>query len=239
VFCKLLVVSCVPLSAAAQSDELLDATSPAITDEILPTSTGKPFIDMTFDSFTPRGPSTGPFASQPAAGFNVGLQPLKYLQIDGFGLSVIPSGLASNGRQVYVSFSDGPRLARWIDDSSILITTGARMVLPLWQRRILLSAGGGWAGLFVTEQIEAPYNPYVYDDTLTKCYSCQSRHGWGPTAVAEAMVFPGVAHGVGFGFHVRTVQIHSDGISFRKPASLGSNDRFLMIGGTVSIRFGH
>jgi hypothetical protein len=207
-------------------------------EEGIPTLPGKPFIDVSFDSFAPKGASLGPLAVTQTVGVAIGFRPLKYFQVDAFRLNVILSGMASDGRQTYVQFSDGSRLTRQIEDSSLLITTGARVVLPVWRDRLLFSAGGGWAGLFVSEQINSP-GSYSYDEPLPQCYSCRSRHGWGPTTVAEVVVFPNPARGLGFGFHVRTVQIYSDGISLRKPPSPGANDRFLMIGGTVSIRFGH
>jgi hypothetical protein len=213
-------------------DSLVDGEEASV-----PKLPGKPFFDVSFDSFAPKGASLGPLAVTEAVGVALGFRPLKYIQVDAVGFNVIPPGMASDGRQTYVQFSDGPRLTRQIEDSSFLITTGVRFALPVWRERLLFSAGGGWAGLFTSEQITSP-DSYSYDEPLPQCYSCRSRHGWGPTTVAEIMVFPSSTRRLGFGFHVRTAQIHSDGISFRKPTSQGANDRFMMIGGAVSIRFG-
>ena len=225
--------------AAAQPPDLPEAGNSLVAceEESFPTLPGKPFFDVSSDSFAPKGSSLGPLTVTEAVGVAIGFRPLKYIQVDAFGFDIIPPGKASDGRQTHVQFSDGPRLTRQIEDSSFLITTGVRFLLPVWRERLLFSAGGGWAGLFTSEQINSP-DSYGYDEPSPPCYSCRSRHGWGPTTVAEIMVFPSSTRRLGFGFHARTVQIHSDGISFRKPTSHGANDRFMIIGGTVSIHFG-
>ena len=137
------------------------------------------------------------------------------------------SRIASNPRQRLVQVSDGPAFAQQIDENAYLVSTGARLVLPIWRQRILLSAGGGWAGLFIEETIDSGSNGSYYGaNPLDECRSCESRHWWGPTTVAEVMVFPRRDSPVGFGFHVRTIQIYSDGVSLRTPGTAGRNDRF-------------
>jgi hypothetical protein len=113
-----------------------------------------------------------------------------------------------------------------------MLNIGARFVLPLAHDRVLLSAGPALTGLMVNEAIVA--QPNVVDT----CSSCQSRRGWGPSGIAEILFFPEESRTIGFGFHVRYVQINSN-VSLRTGLTGPSpgNDRFLLIGGTVSFRF--
>jgi hypothetical protein len=109
----------------------------------------------------------------------------------------------------------------------LLFTSDVRFVVPLFRDRLLASAGGGIAWLQVSEAPQA-----VGNEQLQWCYSCQGQRGHGPTEIVELLYLPN--EHVGFGFHVRNVQTSSGAFS------PGANGRpsFLLIGGSVSLRFG-
>ena len=224
----------IPIAALLLLPGVLLAGDGEDSDEEVPKFLRAGFVEVSVDSISPMGASRGPLLPVETGGVAAGFRPLRFIQVDAFGLSVLGTGMASNGRSVSVTYSDGPTLRRQIDDNSVLFTTGARLVLPVWRERLLFSAGGGWAGLFVNEYLDSGG---AGSGSYNECYSCRSRRGWGPTAIAEVLVFPHADRQVGIGFHVRTVQIYSNGLSFRKAPSPGVNDRFVVIGGTMSFRF--
>jgi hypothetical protein len=75
----------------------------------------------------------------------------------------------------------------------------------------------------------------------TVCTSCRSVTANGPTEVAEIM-YMATSH-IGIGAHFRSLQLSSSGLT---PDAASSNaishatfhDRFFLIGGAISIRFG-
>lgn len=95
-----------------------------------------------------------------------------------------------------------------------------------------------WTGIAWLQVSQSPQA--AGNEQLEGCDSCQGRRGHGPTEVAEVLFLP-FEH-FGFGFHVRNVQISSNGLTPDSgPVSGGSityKDRFLSIGGEISIRLG-
>jgi hypothetical protein len=135
-----------PVNMEPQTEDSLVAGE----EESVPTLPGKPFFDVSFDSFAPKGASLGPLAVTQAVGVAIGFRPLKYIQVDAFGFDIIPPGMASDGRQSFdgdgAGPSDqgmdgagicrrraadhGPRLTRQIEDSSFLPRTKVSPAKP-------------------------------------------------------------------------------------------------------------
>jgi hypothetical protein len=122
-----------------------------------------------------------------------------------------------------------------IGSSAGVVSTGARLVLPLFRERLLLSAGDGYSWLRSSEHVVTGSS-----NVKSECTSCRSIGGSGPTEIVEIMWM--LERRAGIGFHVRNVQIKSSGLapaaSVYYPSGMKFKDRFFLIGGEVSIRFG-
>jgi hypothetical protein len=184
-------------------------------------------IEFGGDYFRPSGSSSGLFSAAGAGYVAINFRPLRNLQIDAVQADFIA---AHTDRQTQIVFDDGTVATRAIEGHPSLIAFGGRFVLPLFREKVLLSAGGGWSGVQVSEAIQT--NP----NEQGTCISCEFHRGWGPTEIAEVMFFPGDQRNVGFGFHVRGVQAITNGLSV-SGSTVSGKDHFLLIGGSVSIRF--
>jgi hypothetical protein len=118
-----------------------------------------------------------------------------------------------------------------------LIRTGARAVLPLWQDRLLISAGAGWGWLRTLERAQ----PSSSNQQLIGCSggpaSCLSASGSGPTEIVEVMYLPNAHLGIGLQF--RNVQVSSSGLDANGLYShvdfdTTYKDRFFLIGGDLA-----
>jgi hypothetical protein len=175
------------------------------------------------------------FSNTKSGGFAMGIRPIRYLQIDVVNLNILGgfNGLGNRTSTFQCTSGCTGTTALSIGTTNVLVTTGGRLVLPLFKERLLLSAGGGFADLTSFE------HPNTTGNTQATCISCQSVKGHGPTEIAEIMYFPGKHMGIGF--HVRNVQISSSGLT---PDGIFSNsffgthytDRFWLIGGVISFR---
>jgi len=214
------------------------------------------YFDFGGDAFSPRG-SAASAPTQPCpnglqtnfskgcaenlstvggGGFGFGVRPIRYLAAD-YGIQFLGnfnnSGTSTAPYQC-ISGCSGT-VTETIKTVSILFTTDARAVLPLFRERLLLSAGGGMAWLNVHQAAQTG-NAQVQGG----CIYCQPpTGGHGPTEIAEIMYLPNRHFGIGF--HVRNVQVKSPGLDFSSVNSLPGityKDRFWVIGGQVSMRFG-
>lgn len=177
------------------------------------------------------------FSTVGAGSFAMGVRPIRYLQIDGLGVDILGNYNGFNSRtstfQCVKGCSSPTITTESISGTSALATTGGRFVFPLFQERLLLSAGVGFGWLWTNEKVQTT--------AQTMCESCRHVGGHGATEVAEIMYLP-KPH-VGIGIHVRNVQINSSGLTLDANDSnivFGTKykDRFLLIGGEISIRFG-
>ena len=187
--------------------------------------------DFGFGGFSPHATSataSAGFKTVPSIDFGLGVRPIRYLQA-GMSLSILGnfSGAATQSAPFQCTSGCSGTETRNIVPRSLLFTSDARFVLPLFRDRLLVSAGGGIAWLQVSEAPQA-----VGNEQLQGCYTCQGRRGHGPTEVVELSYLPN--QHVGFGLHVRNVQTGSGAFSSGANGDL----RFLSIGGGVSLRFG-
>lgn len=168
-------------------------------------------------------------------GFTLGFRPVRYLQagLSGGFLGNFNGNPDSTAPFICTSGCTGTYTAT-IKTHGRLLAMDGRAVLPLFRERLQISAGGGMAWLGISESADTG-NVSV---PQTCPPVCGDANGHGPTEVVEIKYFPGGGP-VGFGFHVRAMQIKSSGLNFDS-ASLGGtyNDNFLLIGGQVSVRFG-
>jgi len=190
--------------------------------------------------FYPYGqtPCTEQFARVGAFNLAVGFRPLRYLQIDPLGVEVLGdfAGLGSQTATFTCTSGCTGTYTRNINSNEAMFTTGARVVLPLFGERLLVSGGGGFALLQVNSTAQAMANEQL---ACTTCVN-YGRHG-GPTEIAEVMYL--FTRHIGVGVHARGVQTKSQGLT---PDSNISNalfgttykERFLLIGGEISIRWG-
>jgi hypothetical protein len=176
------------------------------------------------------------FSGEPAIDLGLGVRPIRHLE-GGMTLSVrgdFSEAATQTATFQCVSGCTGTE-TRNIVPHSILFTTDGRLVLPLFRERLLVTAGGGIAWLQVSEAPQA-----VGNEQLQGCDTCQGHRGHGPTEVVELLYMP-FKH-IGIGFHVRNVQVSSNGLTPdsgpRPGGSITYKDRFLSIGGAVSFRFG-
>lgn len=186
-------------------------------------------IEFGGDYFRASGSSSssGFFPSAGAGFFAINFRPLRNLQIDAIQAEFIAP---TNDGQGLVIFNDGTQAIREIKGHPSLIAFGARFVLPLSRDKVLFSVGGGWSGLQTSESVQSNSGEQI------ACSPCQSLRGWGPTEIAEVMYFPGDQRNVGFGLHVRGVQIITNGLAI-PDTNISGKDHVLLIGGSVSIRF--
>lgn len=187
-------------------------------------------IEFGGDYFRRSGSSSSLLSTAGAGYFAMTFRPLRNLQIDGVQAEFVAH---SNDRLALIQFSDGTTAYREIQGHPALIAFGGRFVLPLLREKVLFSAGGGWAGLKFDESVQSNPNEQI------TCVTCVNGSGWGPTEIAEVMFFPGDQRNVGFGFHVRGVQVITNGLSGLSAdgSTISGKDHFLLIGGSVSIRF--
>jgi hypothetical protein len=116
-----------------------------------------------------------------------------------------------------------------------LLAVDGRAVLPVLRNRLQISGGGGLAWLEATGTANAG-GVNVTQVCPPVCLG--DLRGHGPTEIVEVKYFPGNGH-VGFGFHVRAIQVKSSGLNFAAANSGGTyHDDFLLIGGQVSFQFG-
>lgn len=175
------------------------------------------------------------FSNTKSGGFAMGVRPIRYLQIDAINLDILGgfNGLGNRTSTFQCTSGCSGTTTLSIGTTNVLVTTGGRVVLPLFKERLLLSVGGGFAALSSVEHANTTSN------TKATCLSCQSVKGQGPTEIAEIMYFPD--RHVGIGFHVRNVKVSSSGLT---PEGIFSNaffgtrytDQFRVIGGVISFR---
>ena len=174
-------------------------------------------------------------------GFSMGMgvRAMRHLQIDPFNLSIL--GDFGKWGQHTASFTcvsgctTQVVTTRTISSVSLLVTTGARVVWPVFHERLLLSAGGGFAALSSFQRAQAGGNEQV------QCTTCQSVSGHGPTGVAEVLYM--FQKHIGVGLHVRYVNIGSSGLTLASEISGGLvgtkyRDGFFLTGAEISLRFG-
>jgi len=166
----------------------------------------------------------------------MGVRPFRYLQIDAVEVDALGNfnGFGNRGSSFQCVTGCTGIMTQTIGSVTGLVTTGARLVLPLFREHLLISAGGGFGWLRTNEHVQTQANE------TAECVSCRGVGGHGPTEIAEIMYFPDRRLGVGF--HVRNVQINSSGLNANDPniypPGTKFRDRFFLIGGEVSIRFG-
>ncbi len=202
-------------------------------------SLGKPLREWTYfdiggDVISPR--SHHEYLTSAGGGsFALGVRPIRYLQtgLSGSFLGNFNGNPASTAPFICTSGCTGTYTAA-IKTHGRLLAIDGRAVLPLLRERLQISAGGGMAWLGISESADT--GNISVPQTCPPV--CGDANGHGPTEVVEIKYFPGGGH-VGFGFHVRSMQIKSSGLNFNS-AGLGGtyNDNFLLIGGQVSVRFG-
>lgn len=215
------------------------------------------FLDFGGDVFSPQTSTAsnavticaGGVATQPGVGcsealksvnaftFGMGVRPIRYLQID-TTLDILGNfNDFGNSQATYQCVSGCAGTASFkIGGTSGLLTTGARLVLPLRREKLLLSVGAGWAYLRAFEHPQATSD----NQQFLHCPSCRSVSGNGPSEVAEVMYM--VNPHIGIGAHYRNVQINSSGLDAN---GLFSNafyattfkDRFSVVGAEISFRF--
>ena len=108
-----------------------------------------------------------------------------------------------------------------------------RGILPLLGNKLQISGGGGIAWL---EAITTVNSGAVNVSQVCPPACIGSQRGHGPTEIVEVKYFPRNGH-LGFGFHVRAMQIKSSGLNFSSPEN-SYNDQFLSVGGQISFQFG-
>lgn len=169
-------------------------------------------------------------------GFSMGVRPIRYLQADAVGIDFMGSFNGYGNRTstfTCVSGCTGSTTFK-IGTTNGLVTTGGRLVLPLFHGKMTLSAGGGYSWLRAFEHADTT-------GAEASCSSCRSVTGRGPYEMGEIMYFPN-PH-LGIGLRVRNAQIQSTGLTPDGVFShlyLGTTyrDQFLQIGGVISIRGG-
>ena len=179
------------------------------------------------------------FTSTHGIDFGLGVRPFRYIQA---GLQMgFPGDFAGWGRQsgTYqcVSGCTGV-VTRTITSHYLLLMSDARLVLPLFRERLLISGGGGVGWLQMNQYINTGGNEQVQGGCGG---DCQSRSGHGPTEVAEIAYFP--KSYLGFSFKFRNLQISSPGLAPEAGVGAGGRsvayrDRFTSIGGGITFRLG-
>jgi hypothetical protein len=192
------------------------------------------YFDVGGDVISPR--SHQEYLTRAGGGsFALGFRPLRYLQTGLWGsfLGNFNGTPDSSATYTCTSGCSGTYTAA-IKSHGNLLAIDSRVVLPLFRERLQISAGGGLAWLGISQSA----NTGNVNVPATCPPICGDARGHGPTEVIEIKYFPGGGR-VGFGFHVRGMQVHSPGLNFDAAAAGGTyHDSFLLIGGQVSVRFG-
>jgi hypothetical protein len=129
-----------------------------------------------------------------------------------------------------------------INDSESLIPFGARALLPLARNRLELSAGGGGAYIFYSEDAGVPegvkvFCPYGNCSVSVDCKSCTSRSGWGYYGVAGAAFSLNASRRLWRGLTGRFVRGTTAGQSLGSLAPFETRDQWFAAAVDLSYRF--
>ncbi len=182
-------------------------------------------------------PCAEQFSHVSAGLIGMGVRPIRYLQV---GTTVGILGDFNGYKSITapyqcVSGCTGT-LNATINTTTALVTLDARGVLPLFHEHLLLSAGGGIGWIAIRSHAET--GSAQVQGGCPYCPAPQGGHG--PTEIGEITYLPDKHFGIGL--QVRHVGISSSGLSSAAGPLLSGGvtykDRFLLIGGVISFRFG-
>jgi hypothetical protein len=182
-------------------------------------------------------PCAEQFSRADAGLIGMGVRPIRYLQT-GTTIGILGNVNGYNSVTAPYQCVSGctGTVSETVNTTTSLITIDARGVLPLFHEHLLISAGGGVG--WVEVRSHAATGSAQVQGGCPYCPSPQGGHG--PTEVAEITYLPDRHFGIGLQF--RNVGIHSSGLTAAAGPLLGGNvtykDRFLLIGGVISFRFG-
>ena len=176
------------------------------------------------------------FSGTPSIDVGLGVRPRRYVQ-GGLGFNYVGNYAGfppqSLDYQCVTGCTGGG--TRKVGTTSLVYTADARLVLPFFREHLTVSAGAGIGWLEINQKPQA-----VGNEQIQGCSICQSRRAHGPTEIAEVIYFP--AEFIGIGFHYRSLQVSSSGLTPDTGPGVSSGitykDRFSLIGGGVTIRLG-
>lgn len=163
----------------------------------------------------------------PSFGLGGGYRPSRFFQLDA-GCDFFGGALGINRSINVRNTQTGATGVRDVKDSEALITTGGRLILPLFKDRILISAGGGMAYLTYFEHgVSEGYE-------VIKCTSCRSRGGWGPYQQGQVLFVVDHGRHVGLGATFKVAEVSTGGSLLN---GARSRERWQNLSAVVSFRF--
>ncbi len=220
---------CLSISVAAQEQGSSDQST-AAGKAVQAGSGEKPayrklILDFNVGGLKPSGDLQGKFSTAPGVGFNFGVRLHRYFQVDaGF-----EAGSGAAGVSRTINTTGGPRD---VGDTEYFVPIGARLVLPLFKERLLLSGGGGGAYISYQETPKARANETVI------CTSCVSRSGGGAFEVAQIKWMVDKQRHFGLGLTTRWYQASSKGATLGSTGLSGtSKDRWMTVAATLGFHF--
>jgi hypothetical protein len=163
----------------------------------------------------PGGALGGLFSDKPGITVNYGYRVLKNVQAD-VGLDTV---FGAAGVREFLATQLGYVRIR---DFQWLFPFGGRMVLPLKDGRLLLSAGGGGAYMRYSERLQQPSSYYKF-----ACPGCNSRSGWGNYALVAGSVALDHYQRFRLGVTSRLYRGHTDGASLGAVPAEETLDRWI------------
>jgi hypothetical protein len=173
----------------------------------------------------PGGALSGLFNDKPGISVNYGYRVLKYVQAD-VGLDTV---FGAAGVREFLSTQLGYIRIR---DFQWLIPFGGRLVLPVKNGRLLLSAGGGGAYMRYSERLQQPSSYYHFG-----CPNCNSRSGWGNYALVGGSVALDHYQRFRLGVTSKLYRGHTDGAAVGALPAAETLDRWINLFADFTVTF--
>lgn len=191
-----------------------------------------PNIDLHPDSGVPAfengiGPVGSLFSNSFVLGVDYGYRFHPYFQAD-IGLDTV-FGAARIRDFLPTQFGD-----LRIRDYQFLLPLGGRVVVPIADERVLISAGGGGAYLRYSERLRQPFPDSGF---RLACPVCASRGGWGYYGLLGLNVAVDEARHFRIGVTSRIYRADTDGDPFGAIPALRTRDEWVNVLGTFSFTF--
>jgi hypothetical protein len=132
------------------------------------------------------------------------------------------------------AFIDTPYGPLKIRDYQHFLPMGGRVVVPLAQEKVLLSAGGGGVYMRYSERVRQPYADWGYQ---FDCWACNTRDGWGYYALVGGSVALDQARMFRIGATGKVYRGETEGPSFGNVPFGRTRDHWIVISGDFSVNF--
>jgi hypothetical protein len=119
-----------------------------------------------------------------------------------------------------------------IRDYQYLIPFGGRVILPVGEGKLLLSAGGGGVHMRYSERLSQPSDFYRFN-----CPTCNSRNGWGYYALLGGSVALDRYQRFRLGVTSKVYRGHTEGDPLGQVPGLRTRDRWVNLFGDFTISF--